>query len=883
MYSYVYFSRHSSQIHHWFYDENGKKKYEKVPAPLYFYTQNSEGEYKSITGQPLKKVEFDTYAKWRDAKEMFKSAGQELFEASVDPENRFILDTYSHREIKKPKLDVHFIDIEVHSESGFPEPEVAEHPITIITIYSTRHEKYIILTCIDFDRNFCVDGSDKPFLSDRDIVKIYKTEKEMLEGYIKFVNLTQPDIISGWNSSGWADKQYSSNGFDVPYIINRINVVMEDKDAAKALSPLKMINKMVMPQKNGKDRIIYEIIGITLIDYLDLYKKYHQGEQESFKLDYIAKVEIGETKVKFKGSLRDLFKNDPQLYCQYNIQDVSILKNLDNKLQFMDMMIGICYNCKCLFEQFSKTTRVLDGAFMSRLILEKIVLPDPQQITEEGQFVGAYVKEPIPGIYDWVISYDATSLYPSVMMQHNISPETKVMVAAPAAASIIMDALEGKEIDENELKYDSGVMGKNCKEVIELIKQNNYTIASNGAIYRHDKVGIVPKFVKEWFDNRKKHKKLMEEAIKAGNKEEAKLQKGLQHNYKILINSVYGALGSKYFRLYDRDNATAVTLTGQEIIKEAQGCLERFFSKWETTDLGKKLKAKNIETCPIIYGDTDSLYFNGGLVLKSFNYPNFNDPQKGKEFIETYLEKWMTKIIDGAMTSLMLKRMNAKENKIFFKREMIARKVAFLAKKRYSAWVLKLETEDVKPGSDHELETKGHEMIKSIIPESVRDMMHEFVLHLLKIGDKQSCDSLFKDMSKRFKEMPIESISKITSVNGMEKYCDANGNPISGCPGHVKAALGYNELVKRKGLTDVCELITDGDKVRLVQVNASQFYNFDSIAFKEELPEELGIKQYIAYDIMWEKLFVTPMSSFYDIQNWKFPNIEQDDISDLFA
>lgn len=886
MYSYIYFSKGSSTVHHWYYDENGKKKYEKTNAPLYFYMQDDSGEseYRSIYGQPLKRKDFETYAKMREAREMFKSAGRELFESDIDPENRFILDTYAKVDIKKPVFDIQFIDIEVHSDAGMPDPENAIHPITVITVYSSKHKKFFVFAYKEFDRNFIPEGSDKPLLTDNDVVRIYANEREMLEGYIKFINVSAPDIISGWNSSGWEDKQFISNGFDIPYIINRINVVFDDENACKRLSPIKVVNKYTRKHRSGKERIVYDIVGINLIDYLDLYKKYHQGEQESYKLGYIAKVEINQTKLEFNGSLKELFLNNWQKYVEYNIQDVNLLKILDNKIQFMQMMIGICYNCRCLFEQFSKTTRVLDGAFMSRLCLENIILPDPQPVSDsEEQYVGAYVKEPIPGVYDWVISYDATSLYPSVMMQHNISPETKVMVVDSHSASVIMEALSGGEVDQSELERET-VTGMSCKDVLELIKNKNYTIASNGAIYNHDKVGIVAKFVKEWFDNRNKHKKLMEEAQKAGNHDEEKLQKGLQQNYKILINSVYGALGSKYFRLYDRDNAVAVTMTGQDIIKAAQGSVETFFmKKFETSEIGKKLKAKNLSVSPICYGDTDSAYFSAGYILKAINYPHFNDCEKGTKFVEDVIEKLMFKLIENAMNNLTMKRMHCKENKIFFKREMIARKVAFLAKKRYSAWVMKMEKKLIPAGDEHELETKGHEMVKSIIPEKIRDMMREFVLTMLKSGDKKISDALYAEMAQKFKQFKISEICKISNVNNLSQYSDANGDPISGCPGHVRAALGYNKLIKRKGLEEKYELITDGDKVRIVYLRESQTYQMETIAFKETgMPPELNLQSFVDYDIMWEKLFVKPIRPFYEIQKWELPNLDQVDISDLF-
>lgn len=884
MYSYVYFSRYGSAIHHWFYDENGKKQYKKENAPMFFFMQSDEGDYTSIYGHKLKKVSFDSYSKLREAREMFKSAGKDLFESDVDVENRFVLEQYANVNIsKKPVMDTHFVDIEVHSESGFPDPEKAEHPITIITVYSTKRKKFIVLTYKEFDRNFKVAGQDKPFLKDTDIVKIYKNEAEMLEGYISLVKTTHPDFISGWNSSGYDDKNFAANGFDIPYIINRIKVVFDNEDKAKQLSPLKIINKIVRKHSSGQDKITYEIVGINIIDYLALYKKYHQGEQESFKLDYIAKVEIHENKVKYDGSLVDLYHKNWQKYVEYNIQDVNLLKVLDEKLQFLDMMIGICYNCKCLFDQFSKTTRILDGAFMSRLSLEKVILPDPQMNDMEGQYVGAYVKEPVPGIYDWVVSFDATSLYPSVMMQHNISPETKMMVVNQNAAHIIMDALSGEELTKDELAFEADE-SHNCQQVVEIIKKNGYTIASNGAIYRHDKPGIVASFVKEWFDKRRYHKKLMEKAQAEGNVDEEKTQKGLQHNYKILINSVYGALGSKYFRLYDKDNATAVTLTSQDIIKTTIACVEDFFMKqWGTTDIGKKLKATNLSVSPIIYSDTDSLYINCGAILKSFNYPHYENLDMCKEYIENTIEKLLFKIIDSAMKKLTMKRMHATECLIGFKREMIARRIAFLAKKYYSAWVLKMETHNIKAGDEHELETKGHVMVTSKIPEKVRDMMKEFVLDLLKNPEKKKSDELLRKMSQDFKNMPIQSICRITNINGLQDYTGPDGEPIKGCPGHVKASIGYNQMIKRKNLENDYEMIHEGDKIKMVYVKETPYYRFSTIAFKNDIPKEFGLKEFVDYDIMWNKIFIEPIKPFYEIQRWQMPSLDQEDISDLFA
>lgn len=278
----------------------------------------------------------------------------------------------------------------------------------------------------------------------------------------------------------------------------------------------------------------------------------------------------------------------------------------------------------------------------------------------------------------------------------------------------------------------------------------------------------------------------------------------------------------------------------------------------------------------------NSLYFNGGSVLKSINYPHYNDLEKTRDFIMKNLEILMTKIIDKRMQFLALKRLNCKNCIISFKREMIARKVAFIAKKRYTAWVQQMEDKKINNGDDHELETKGHEMVKTVICEPIRNMMKEYVLNLLKDGEKKNCDTLYKEMRERFNNLPISTIAKISNVNNLNEYTDEEGDPLKGSPGHVKCAIIYNKMIKSKGLEDKYELIYSGDKIKLVYIKPTPYYKYTAIAFKGDIPEEFGLKQYIDYDTMWEKLFVKPIQVFYEIQKWKLPNIDQEDITDLF-
>jgi DNA polymerase elongation subunit (family B) len=589
-------------IHWWEYDENGVKQYYKQQAPLYFYMEHENGEYTSIYGDKVRKVEFNSIKKFNDTRQMFKDAGRKLFESDISPVNRFILDNWLGQDIKIPPLDILFIDIEVHSETGFPKPEDADGLISVITVWSTKRKKYYIFSIKPFDTTFLKSEGGEL----KHYVKWFDTEEELLLTFIKFIRQSNSDIISGWNVGG----------FDIPYIINRGKKILGERKISK-LSPVEVIKSKMVKQKFGGEREVFSIAGINCIDYLDLYKKYTPNQKESYKLGYIGKLELNQTKLEYEGSLADLFHNDWQKYVEYNVQDVNLLVELDKKLGFINIMLNVCYNCRIPFEQFDKVTKFVDGALISKLMVDKIVMPDVIGSEKNDKYGGAYVHDPDVGLHEWLLSYDATSLYPSIMMQHNISPETKVGKIDEFCTKIIMRINENDEtVTENEKLTETYLKNMTCEKVAKAIKENGWSIASNGAIYRHDIKGVVPTFVEEWFNKRTYHKNKKKEYDKNHDEDNAKLHDALQYNYKILINSVYGYLGTEYSRLYDLDNAVAVTLTGQEIIKNTSIALNSYFNNWEDTKIGKKLHAVNFDNI-VTYNDTDSVVANSKLRLNA--------------------------------------------------------------------------------------------------------------------------------------------------------------------------------------------------------------------------------------------------------------------------
>lgn len=866
MYSSVYFSRNKSKIHYWEY-EGDKKVYKTEKAPLYFFMKDEKGEYISIYGDKLKKVDFETFESYKNAKEMFKSSNVELFESDIATENRFILDQYSDKEIVIPKYDIFFIDIEVHSTAGFPYPEKAEYPIPIITVYSTKQKKYFIFAEKEFDTSFLPKGT---------FVKTFNNnESELLKYFISFIRKSHPDVLSGFNS----------NPFDIPYIINRCYKLLGEEITNK-ISPINQVRKVIRKTRWRLPFEIYQIKGINCIDYLELYRKYEPGERESYKLDFIAEFELGVGKVKYEGSLSDLYTNNWQKYCEYNFGDVELLVKLDDYKQFFNLMFTICCNCRVPFEQYDKTVRVLDGAFISKLRNDKTILPDAKQVDElsDEKYEGAFVFPTIPGAYDWVVSFDATSLYPSIMSLHNISPETKVCTVNRNCVDLIFKHLNGNNLSDDEYSIEA-YGGKTIKDILDIIKNNKYSISSNGVLYRHDKIGVVASFVNEWFDKRQFHKKLMKKAANENNLDEEAKQNGLQYNYKILINSVYGYLGTKYSRFYDVDNAEAVTKTGQICIKNAMDSVNDFFTKkWESSEIGKKIGAKNTSDL-IIGGDTDSIFLNCGEILKSFNYKHYNDMNLCKKFLDEKIIKLIDIIIDKNTKKLTEHVMNAPKNKIFFKREMIARSAVYICKKNYVAWVVNNEGADKDiTDPDDCLKAKGIEMAKSTASKMVRNLMKEFIFDLLHHFDYVKANTKLNEIAIKFKNLNLDYIAKIGNIKEFNKYLDSNGVPFEKGPtSAAKASAGYNLLLKSKNLLNKYPEIREGDKIKIIDIKTDcPFYKYDVIAFKDTLPKEFGLHDYIDYDIIYNKVLEKPILRFYTALNWQIPNFEQEDITDLF-
>ncbi|MCS7316934.1 MAG: hypothetical protein NZZ41_01240 [Candidatus Dojkabacteria bacterium] len=912
MYSYVYYDKfQTNKILCWEY-ENGIKKLNVYDPPLYFFisSQDRNSEYKTIFGNLVKKIECKDWYTYKDKIQYYKSKNIETYESDVPIETKFIIQHYLGIDLKLPIFDIYFLDIEVYSDAGFPEAKDANYPIKIITIWSTKQKKFFIFCEKDFDDKFLRKNNEN-------FEKyIHEDEKELLNEFMNFIQKTHPDVISGWNS----------NGYDIPYIINRCRKLFGYeqnekgriiKDGASKISPIDYVYSRRLPISEYKFEERFEIPGINLLDYMEVFQNYTFSEQESWKLDYIAKKEIGESKIPYDGTIADLYKNWQQ-YVEYNIQDVRLLKKLDEKKKFFNLLFTFCYGCRVPFEHFVKTTKVLDGAFLSRLAQDKIVLPDVRNFSdvnekEDEKYIGGYVKDPEPGIHQWIVSFDATSLYPSIMMGWNISPETKITVIPKQYVKPLMKCLADDQHQDDTVMQISG-KEISIRKFADFMKKNKYCLAANGAIYKTDVQGVVGKFVKEWFDKRKEYKKLMLKAKEQHNKEKEEEYDGLQYNYKILINSVYGYLGTPHSRLYDYDNAVAVTMTGRLITTSSIYAINSYFSssKWENNKQFGNNK-NQIVSDVVIYGDTDSLYVSFEKILKSMGFDLSKSDEKIKNFLLFNIEKENSEFFDlwskeekekqeeqassliNLVSSIIQKNMqilttqycNLQKNTIFFKREAIASRALFLnAKKHYAMWVINSEGVELEEGK--RLKLVGIDVVRSSTPPFARENLKTIIKNILLKTNYQFTIQELYNLYEKFKNADIVDIAFPSSVNNLDEYLEKykNHGGFKSTPMHIRAAILYNNAIsKNKLLTKKYEPIKSGDKMKYVYIIENPQWPENVIGFKDKFPKELNLEKYVNKEEQFNRAVLSPIKSIFNVLNWKLPDLKYNSISegDLFS
>ena len=837
MYQNVYYEKDNGIIHCW----DDQKGYFTSKYRRYAYYRDGNGAHESIHGERLKKINF-----WKAEDNL------ELYESDVNEVTRFLIDNYGDSdEVSTGHVTLTF-DIEVEMNSGLPNTDEADNTITSVAFHDSATNDYSVYVLSEGSEiNKTIKGAK---------VRSFRTEEDMLIAFVNVWEEISPTIITGWNI----------DFFDVTYLYNRLKKVLGTKQANR-LSPIGKVHW-------NKYRKRYIIAGVSALDYIALYKNFTYTQLPNYRLDTVAQKELDRGKIEYEGNLDQLFRDNIEKFIEYNLVDVELVVDMDKKLQFIDLARAICHAGHVFYEDFLFSSKWLEGAILTFLRRNGRVAPNkPLRRNRnadgsdgEDKFIGAYVKQPKPGLYKWVYDLDLTSLYPSIIMSINISPETKMGKVKNYTAELHM---KGKMDSYTIIDNNGGESKPLPKEQFNnFIKKMELSVASNGVLYRTDKVGIIPEILNVWFDKRVEYKNEMKKFGKAGNDEKYKFFAQRQLVQKIMLNSLYGVLGLPAFRFYDVDNAEAVTLTGQAVIKTTEKIANQYYSKI----IGEE-KDYNI------YVDTDSVFYQAAPLVKVRN-PEI-DENSDEQMIPAILsvaqevEGHINKVYD----TMALKMFNIHSHRFDIKQETIAKGGFWVSKKRYAQWIINDNTVDCD-----KLDVKGLDVKRSSFPTYFKEVMGTVLMDILKSTDKNEIDDYILTKKDEMKKTNFIDIAKNSAVKGMSKYRFRNqalGEFKKGTPAHVKAAITYNQLLKYYKVPYKYEPMKDGDKIKWVYLKNNPL-GLDSVGMTGyNDPKEILdlVKGYIDYDLIWQKELENKLDDFYKAMGWEKPSANMKKASQFFG
>lgn len=821
MYQNIFVNKKDHTVYLWD-DKKGLVTFKNKP---YAYKKSPNGMYRSMYGDKLEKV-----TRYR-----YEDTG--LFESDVPIETRNLIDLYEDDDEPSTGHCVMNFDIEVSMEGDLPDTEKANNPVTAIAWHDSCTNNYVVLI---------LDKENKitDYSNDEVSVYSYDNERALLSHFLDFYQEISPTILTGWNI----------DGFDVPYLYRRLARVLGQEEANR-LSPIG--HAYFHPFKK---RIV--IAGVSCLDYLVLYKNFTYSVEPTYRLDAIGRKEVGIGKIEYEGNLDDLFSSDIEKFIEYNLNDVKIVVEIDKKMELIELTRSICHVGHVPYEDILFSSRYLEGALLTYLRRHNLVAPnkDPEgrerfneiKGDESKKFSGAYVAAPTPGKYKWVFDLDLTSLYPSIIMSTNISPETKVGVLDKWSPE---DFCDGKQ---TEVGFRGDTYS--ADEFKTFLKENNLAISSNGVMYTKEKVGLIPAILDQWFNQRVEFKNKMKEYGNAGDDAKYVFYKRRQHVQKILLNSLYGVLGLPIFRFYDVDNAEAVTTTGVSVIKFSRKIANHYYNK----TLGD-----TEDHC--IYIDTDSVFFSA-LPIVEKTMPNVdvdNDDEMATAILEVAdnVQTFINKSYD-----VMAKRFfNIEEHRYDIKQEVISKASIWLAKKRYAQWII-----NNNGVACDELEVKGLDVVRSSFPTRFRAFMTEILKDILKDIPKQEIDDKIVALKRQVKNESVQDIAKTSAVKNVTKYLKMmdKGAVVGECakstPAHVKASIIHNQFIKKFKIQ--AEPIRNGEKIKWIYLKNNEL-GLDALAFRgyEDPPELMEfIEKYADKDKLFERELEGKLRDFYDALDWDF-------------
>jgi len=795
----------------------GVKNGERITArekyqPTLFVPVQKETQYKTLDGRSLTPIKQQSI---KHAKEFLSqySEQQNLIYGMTRYNFQYISDTWrSEINWKMEDVLVVTIDIEVASENGFPKVEDSIEELLSITIKNHQSKQIVVFGVGDYTNS-------------REDVRYVKcvSEDELLEKFLKFWETHKPDVITGWNSKF----------YDLPYLIHRIKYRLGE-DVIKRLSVWKTVYKDNV-YIAGKEHICYNVFGLEQLDYLDLYRKFTYSAQESYRLDHIAFVELGERKAPNPyDTFREWYTKDFQSFIDYNIQDVEIVDHLEDKMKLIDLIMTMAYSAKCNYTDVFSQVRMWDVIMYNYLRDKNIQIPQIIRKSKEDAYAGAYVKDPQVGLHKWVVSFDLNSLYPHLIMNYNISPETikGMHKTVPGVDNMLSQGFD-----------------------TSFLKKKQETITPNGALFDCTKYGFLPELLLQMYNERKETKKLM---LKAEQEYEdtkhSKLlnlisqYKNKQMALKIALNSAYGAIGNQYFRFYDIRIAEAVTYGGQLSIRWIEIALNKY--------LNELMKTEDVDY--ILASDTDSVYITFESLVEKLQ------PKDPVKFLDTICKETIEPFISQKYQDLA-DYTNAYEQKMVMGREVIADKGIWTAKKRY---ILNVHNSEGVQYAEPKLKMMGIEAVKSSTPQVCRDKIKEALLLIIN-GTEKELNTFIQDFRKEWLGFKPNMIAFPRSCNGLQKWSTTNGIFKKGCPMHVKGALLYNFQLKDKKLHKKYPEIMEGEKVKFVYLKNPNPFQTNVFTFLTECPTELEVQKYVDYEKQFEKSYVEPLKFITNSIGWQ--------------
>jgi len=809
--------------------ENGQRySNRELFRPTLYVDSKKKSKYRTLNGDTVEPIKPGTIRETRDFIKKYDGVdGFRLygFERFI---YQYIAEQYPEEEIKFDisKINLVTIDIEVKAEYGFPDVENVAEEILLISIqdYNTKH----IITWGVGQFNNKQENVE---------YRSYPDEFGLLNAFIQWWMDNTPDVVTGWNCEL----------YDIPYLTGRIKRVLGEK-LMKRLSPWGLVTQDEIFIR-GRKQFVSDIGGISVLDYMKLYQ-WSPGtpNQESFRLDYIAQQELGQKKLDHSefDTFKDFYTNGWQKFVEYNIVDVELVDRLEDKLKLIELALTMAYNAKVNYQDIFYQVRLWDCIIFNELKRKNIAIPSKSRSKKDEKYAGAYVKEPKAGRYDWVVNFDLNSLYPHLIMQYNISPETLSETRHPSASV--------ERILNQECEIDS-----------------QYATCANGAQYRKDVRGFLPELMEKMYNERVIFKKKMIEAKKTYEKTPTKsLEKeiarcnNIQMAKKISLNSAYGAIGNQYFRYYKLENAEAITLSGQVSI--------RWIENKVNTYLNKVLKTDDVDY--VIASDTDSIYLNLGPLVERVYEGRDKTTESVVKFLDKICETNLEPFIDDSYQKLA-DYVSAYDQKMFMKRENIADRGIWTAKKRY---ILNVWNSEGVQYSEPKLKIMGIEAVKSSTPAPCRKMIKD-ALKLMMNGTEDDVIEFIENFREQFKQLDPEDVSFPRTVSDVQKYQSSSTIYSKGTPIHARGALLFNHYIKKNDLSNKYSYIKNGEKIKFCYLKKPNIINENVISFIQDFPHEIGLDKYIDYDLQFEKSFLEPLKIILDAIGW---NVEKTNTLESF-